>query len=262
QLTQRVIPDAARVDLQTDLLLKPLGDLLRGDGAKQLAALAGLDREVQRQPLDLLGDLLHAALKLGAALGGVGAQRFQLLQRARRGLHSKLLRDEVVTGKTGRHIDDVASDALVVNIFKQDDLHSTSLSLSRIITTANVTLFSGSHQKQCAGPGVNPTPADHRRRGGIILRGSMNPLLTCSSRLWVFLPLTKGGVNTPRTYHSLRLARGREGLAPLRVIRDQLFPFQPQRFEVGFGLVVRLAEPRHLVDLALLAGGGQRPAKV
>src|SRR5690606_19706057 len=147
-----------------------------------LAALAGLDREVQRQLLDLRGDLLHAVLKLGAALGGVGAQRLQLLQRARRGLHSKLVRDEVVAGKTGRYVDNVAGDALVVNIFKQDDLHSTSLSLSRIITTANVTLFSRYHQKQCAGPGVNPTPADHRRRGGIILCGSMNHLLTRSSR--------------------------------------------------------------------------------
>src|SRR5690606_17341269 len=108
QLAQRAIPDAARVDLQPDLLLEPLGDLLRGDGAKQLAALAGLDREVQRQLLDLRGDLLHAVLKLGAALGGVGAQRLQLLQRARRGLHSKLVRDEVVAGKTGRYVDNVA----------------------------------------------------------------------------------------------------------------------------------------------------------
>ena len=55
--------------LQAELLLQRGGDLLGGDGAEQLAALAALAGDLHLNALELLGNSLSRGLCLGIGLG-------------------------------------------------------------------------------------------------------------------------------------------------------------------------------------------------
>ncbi len=117
QLTQRLTTNLAAVDLRAQLLVELVGDLGRGDGAIQLAAVAGAGGEGQRDGTDLLGQQVMLGAQFGAAGLGALAPRLGLLHHVRRGLHGQALGQQEVAAEAVGHSVNLAGIAQIVNVF-------------------------------------------------------------------------------------------------------------------------------------------------
>ena len=115
------------VDLHAAGGLDRLGDLLRGDGAEQLAVLAGLvvDRQhgLGEQGRGLVGAIGGARSSSSAR----SRRRSRLLQRALGGGLGELARDQVVAQVAGRDVDRVAGLAEPLDVLEQDGLAPSAL---------------------------------------------------------------------------------------------------------------------------------------
>ena len=119
--------DALAVDVDAELGLDGLDDLLRGDGAKELALLADLRVDLHELLVeDSLGGL-GVGDALGLALGDAVAALLELLEVARGGRLGDLVAEEVVLRIALGHVDDVALSALAPELTQEDDFHGTLL---------------------------------------------------------------------------------------------------------------------------------------
>ena len=92
---------------------------------------------------DLHGSTVEHGLQLvsigqasSLALGDVVLAHLQLLQVALRSQDGDALRHQVVVGKTGGHVHDVAFAALALELLEQDDFHGSSLRLAAATVAA------------------------------------------------------------------------------------------------------------------------------
>ena len=108
------------------VLVEELDEVLRGDGAEELAFLGGLSPLLVREALDLV------AQGLGVLFDPVGLgvrlllDVIQVLEIAGGGAERELLGDEEVARVAIRNVPDLTAPAELLHVVEQDDFHRRS----------------------------------------------------------------------------------------------------------------------------------------
>ena len=109
--------DLLALDLVARLLLDDRGHILRGDRTIELASLAGLDREGQRETVDLLGESLQFTVLGGAFDLRLSADLLRGLECAGSGEHRQFLCEQEIAAVAVRDLFHVAGAAKFVDVF-------------------------------------------------------------------------------------------------------------------------------------------------
>ena len=128
--------DAATIDVDVRHGLDGIGDHLSGNGTEQLTLFAHLGFDLDERAVERFLDLAGVGKAVLFALGDVVLALLELLQVALRSEDGNLLREQVVVGKTGGHVHDVAFTALALQFLEQDDFHGSSLRLAAATVAA------------------------------------------------------------------------------------------------------------------------------
>src|SRR5262249_42147025 len=183
--------DPAAVDVDAALRLDRRGDVGRGDGPEQLAALAGARRDLDAHAVELRGPGLRRLDVAGLLCRAVAPHRLGLGDDALRGLHREAARHEVIARVPVGHIDDVALASEVLHIVAEHDLHSSPSVSSMISASSPFSMPSASPSSSASTstsrsstPSTPSPPGDSAPSGAPISRSRSprsprRPLLRC-----------------------------------------------------------------------------------
>src|SRR5699024_8517758 len=165
--------NVALVDAGAAGLPDRTGDQGGGDGTEQLAVLAGPDRELDLQRLDLVADL--AGMVEVTDLAGVPAalDALDLGLGALGPRHRVALRDQEVAAVAVLHLDDVAGQAELLDLGGQDELHVRCLS-QRAVDAYGSSAISRAFLIAVATLRWSCTDSPVTRRARILPRSEMN----------------------------------------------------------------------------------------
>ena len=108
------------VDLRAEFVLEPVHNILRGNGSKCLAGLAGLQREDELRLADSARQFFCLVQLAGFALGAFLLQIIELTQGARRDFVCFAVRQEIIARIAATHFDDVRLGTEAGNVFGQN----------------------------------------------------------------------------------------------------------------------------------------------
>ena len=109
------------VERDVELVLQFVGDHAGGDGAEQLAFLAGLDLDDADQLGQRLGQLGHGVELVRFALGAALLERLDLALVRRRDGHGQALREKKVARVAGGDADVVGFTAEADDVLREND---------------------------------------------------------------------------------------------------------------------------------------------